>query len=47
MHLGGEDFDHRMVQHFIQEFKTKHGQDLNENKPAVQRLRTSCERAKV
>ncbi|CAF3394439.1 unnamed protein product, partial [Rotaria socialis] len=35
-----------MVQHFIQEFKVKHGQDLNENKPAVQRLHTSCECAK-
>ncbi|CAF3265217.1 unnamed protein product [Rotaria socialis] len=45
-HLGGEDFDDRMVQHFIQEFKIKHGQDLNENKPAVRRLRTSCECAK-
>ncbi|CAM4826796.1 unnamed protein product [Rotaria magnacalcarata] len=45
-HCGGEDFDDRMVQHFIQEFKTKYGQDLNENTSAIRRLRTSCELAK-
>ncbi|CAF3658237.1 unnamed protein product [Rotaria socialis] len=45
-HLGGEDFDNRMVQYFIQEFKRKYGQDLKENKSAVRRLRTYCERAK-
>jgi len=45
-HLGGEDFDNRMVNHFIQEFKRKHKKDLSGNKRAVRRLRTSCERAK-
>ncbi|CAF2091200.1 unnamed protein product [Rotaria magnacalcarata] len=45
-HCGGEDFDDRMVQHFIQEFKTKYEQDLNENPSAIRRLRTSCELAK-
>lgn len=45
-HLGGEDFDSRMVNHFIQEFKRKHKKDLSENKRAVRRLRTACERAK-
>ena len=45
-HLGGEDFDNRMVNHFIQEFKRKHKKDLSSNKRAVRRLRTSCERAK-
>ena len=45
-HLGGEDFDNRMVNHFIQEFKRKHKKDITGNKRAVQRLRTACERAK-
>ncbi|XP_045207363.1 heat shock cognate 71 kDa protein [Mercenaria mercenaria] len=45
-HLGGEDFDNRMVNHFIQEFKRKHKKDMSENKRAVRRLRTACERAK-
>ncbi|CAG2188607.1 HSPA1s [Mytilus edulis] len=37
-HLGGEDFDNRMVNHFIQEFKRKHKKDISENKRAVRRL---------
>merc|ERR1711872_961491 len=45
-HLGGEDFDNRMVDHFINEFKRKHKKDLSSNKRAVRRLRTACERAK-
>uniref|UniRef100_T1IUX6 Heat shock 70 kDa protein cognate 4 n=1 Tax=Strigamia maritima TaxID=126957 RepID=T1IUX6_STRMM len=45
-HLGGEDFDNRMVNHFVQEFKRKHKKDLTSNKRAVRRLRTACERAK-
>jgi len=45
-HLGGEDFDNRMVTHFVQEFKRKNGKDLSDNKRAVRRLRTACERAK-
>jgi len=45
-HLGGEDFDNRMVNHFIQEFKRKHKKDCSGNKRAVRRLRTACERAK-
>ncbi|KAH3692357.1 hypothetical protein DPMN_194807 [Dreissena polymorpha] len=45
-HLGGEDFDNRMVNHFIQEFKRKHKRDISDNKRAVRRLRTACERAK-
>ncbi|CAH8293738.1 unnamed protein product [Schistosoma turkestanicum] len=45
-HLGGEDFDNRMVSHFIQEFKRKHQKDISGNKRAVRRLRTACERAK-
>lgn len=45
-HLGGEDFDNRMVNHFVQEFKRKHRKDISGNARALRRLRTSCERAK-
>jgi L1 cell adhesion molecule like protein len=45
-HLGGEDFDNRMVNHFVQEFKRKYGHDISPNQRAVRRLRTACERAK-
>lgn len=45
-HLGGEDFDNRMVNHFVQEFKRKYKKDLATNKRALRRLRTACERAK-
>jgi len=45
-HLGGEDFDNRMVDHFVQEFKRKHKKDITGNKRALRRLRTACERAK-
>lgn len=45
-HLGGEDFDNRMVDHFIKEFQRKHKKDITSNKRAVRRLRTACERAK-
>ncbi|BFZ06228.1 hypothetical protein BsWGS_09267 [Bradybaena similaris] len=45
-HLGGEDFDNRMVNHFVQEFKRKHKKDITDNKRALRRVRTACERAK-
>ena len=45
-HLGGEDFDNRMVNHFVQEFKRKHKKDISLNPRAIRRLRTACERAK-
>jgi heat shock 70kDa protein 1/2/6/8 len=45
-HLGGEDFDNRLVNHFVQEFKRKHKKDLSTNARALRRLRTACERAK-
>nr|CAG4716564.1 unnamed protein product [Naegleria fowleri] len=45
-HLGGEDFDNRMVDFCCQEFKRKHKKDLTENPRALRRLRTACERAK-
>jgi molecular chaperone DnaK (HSP70) len=46
-HLGGEDFDNRMVSHFVEEFKRKNNKDLSQDKRAVRRLRSACERAKV
>ena len=45
-HLGGEDFDNRLVKHFIQEFKRKNKVDMSDNKRAIRRLKTACERAK-
>lgn len=45
-HLGGEDFDNKLVNHFIDEFKRKHRSDISKNKRAIRRLRTACERAK-
>jgi len=45
-HLGGEDFDSRLVNHFIQEFKRKTKIDITSNNRALRRMRTACERAK-
>lgn len=45
-HLGGEDFDNRLVSHFTEEFKRKNKKDLGANVRALRRLRTACERAK-
>jgi L1 cell adhesion molecule like protein len=45
-HLGGEDFDNRMVDFFINQFKQKHREDPSANHRAKRRLRTACERAK-
>ena len=45
-HLGGEDFDTRLVHHFSQDFKRKHKKDLTSNKRAMRRLKTGCENLK-
>ncbi|NDC89421.1 MAG: molecular chaperone DnaK, partial [Bacteroidetes bacterium] len=45
-HLGGEDFDHNMVQFFLQEFKRKHKKDPSESKRSMSRLKVACERLK-
>ncbi|KAH8989267.1 Hsp70 protein-domain-containing protein [Lactarius akahatsu] len=45
-HLGGEDFDNRLVNHFVQEFKRKFNKDLSSNTRALHRLRTACKCAK-
>jgi L1 cell adhesion molecule like protein len=45
-HLGGEDFDIRMVEYCLQDFKRRHNVDLSGNAKAKRRLKTACERAK-
>lgn len=45
-HLGGEDFDNRLVEHFVKEFKRKNKLDITGNPRSIRRLRTACERAK-
>jgi len=45
-HLGGEDFDNRMVDYFVLEFKRKFKKDMSGSTRAMRRLRTACERAK-
>ena len=45
-HLGGEDFDERLVNHFASEFQRKHKKDIKTSARALRRLRTACERAK-
>lgn len=45
-HLGGEDFDNRIVDHFIDYFKKEEGVDLKDDKAALQRLKDEAEKAK-
>lgn len=45
-HLGGEDFDRRLMEYFMQDFKRKHKKDISENKKSLRRLQTACETAK-
>jgi L1 cell adhesion molecule like protein len=45
-HLGGEDLDNRLVDHFVSEFRRKYNKDLRVSPRAIRRLRTACERAK-
>ncbi|CDK29068.1 unnamed protein product [Kuraishia capsulata CBS 1993] len=45
-HLGGQDFDTNLLEHFKAEFKKKTGLDISEDARALRRLRTACERAK-
>jgi len=44
--LGGEDFDTRLVEYLMEEFKRKFKKDIKDNKRSVRRLRTECEKAK-
>ncbi|KEH25733.1 putative Heat shock protein 70 family [Medicago truncatula] len=45
-HLGGQDFDNAMVNHFVKEFLRKEKMDISGNPRALRRLKTACERAK-
>ncbi|MED6208181.1 hypothetical protein PIB30_042713 [Stylosanthes scabra] len=45
-HLGGEDFDNRLVSYFVKEFNRKNKLDISSNAKALRRLRTACEKAK-
>jgi heat shock protein 5 len=45
-HLGGEDFDHRVMEYFIKLIKKKYGKDISKDNRALQKLRRECERAK-
>ena len=45
-HLGGEDFDQRVMQHFMKIFQKKHGKDMSKDKTAIQKLRREVERTK-
>jgi len=45
-HLGGEDFDQRLIEHFGKIFKEKTGNDIKKDKKAMQKLRKECEKAK-
>jgi len=45
-HLGGEDFDMRIVNHFVEQFKKETGIDIKDDKAAMQRLKEEAEKAK-
>lgn len=45
-HLGGEDFDQRVMEHFIKLYKKKTGKDVRKDNRAVQKLRREVEKAK-
>ncbi|KAL6625644.1 heat shock 70 kDa protein cognate 4 [Neocallimastix californiae] len=45
-HLGGEDFDNRLVDHFVKEFKEKYNKDISTDSKALRRLKSACERIK-
>ncbi|MGW1000343.1 molecular chaperone DnaK [Streptomyces sp. NPDC002520] len=46
-HLGGDDWDQRIVDHLVKQFKNGYGVDLSKDKMAVQRLREAAEKAKI
>jgi len=46
-HLGGDDWDERLVTHLATQFKNAHGVDLTKDKMALQRLREAAEKAKI
>ena len=46
-HLGGDDWDQRVVDHLVKSFQNGHGVDLSKDKMALQRLREAAEKAKI
>ncbi|MGW0778463.1 molecular chaperone DnaK [Streptomyces sp. NPDC002835] len=46
-HLGGDDWDQRIVDHLVKQFKNGHGIDLSKDRMALQRLREAAEKAKI
>src|SRR6476469_65502 len=46
-HLGGDDWDQRVVDHLVKAFQNNHGVDLGKDKMALQRLREAAEKAKI
>ncbi|MGZ4596562.1 MAG: molecular chaperone DnaK, partial [Actinomycetes bacterium] len=46
-HLGGDDWDQRIVDHLVKQFQNGHGVDLSKDKMALQRLREAAEKAKI
>src|SRR5690606_37334392 len=46
-HLGGDDFDQRIVDYLVAEFKKEYGIDLSQDRTAMQRLRDAAEKAKI
>ncbi|KJK54870.1 molecular chaperone DnaK, partial [Saccharothrix sp. ST-888] len=46
-HLGGDDWDQRVVDHLVKTFQAGHGVDLSKDKMALQRLREAAEKAKI
>jgi len=46
-HLGGDDWDERLIDHLVKTFRGQHGIDLSQDKMAMQRLREAAEKAKI
>ena len=46
-HLGGDDFDQVIIDHLADQFKSKEGMDLRDDRTALQRLREAAEKAKI
>ena len=45
-HLGGQDFDNALVEHFASDFEEKHGEDLRQNAKAIRKLKVKCQSLK-
>jgi molecular chaperone DnaK len=47
VHLGGDDFDNKIIDHMVKEFKSQHGLDVSKDPMALQRLKEAAEKAKI